>query len=430
MTEQPVTSTPQPLSPSHPPASDGPYPGSRSDPRDAACGFEVLDGFERFNQANDIYSRARWDPAIRSDRALAWFRSMFRAGVGARDARGYSIKDFALKVGGWSGSNLMIARNARNERTDGYLDDIEVSIEPAAERIEVDSPERMAEEIKRVCLYYGASLVGITSSDLRWHYSRRFWPQRMAEKLNELPDGLDHTIVIATAMDPEIVSTYPSATASAAVGLGYSIDAAIVQSVSTFIHALGYRAVPSLNDTAQKIPYAIQAGLGEYSRATLLITREYGPRVRLAQIWTDLPLAHDAPVRFGVKEFCEVCRRCAEACPPRAIPFGEPRAEVLNRSNFVGLRKWSVDAEKCFDFWTRQGTECGICIRVCPYNKDTRSWRGRAYYRAWRALAASPLRRLALWIDVRLGFGERRDPRWWWSGGSSRRSRRKLPVVS
>jgi ferredoxin len=411
-----------PLSPERPPRDEGVYRGPQRDPRDAACGFEVLDDFERFNQANDIYSRARWDPVVRSDRALEWFRSMFRAGVGAREARGYSAKDFALKLGGWSGSNLMIARN-RRERTDGYLDPIEVSIEPAAKRVEVESPAAMAAEIKRVARYYGASLVGITSTDLRWHYTQRFWPQRMAEKPNELPEGLDSTIVIATAMDADIVSTYPSATASAAVGLGYSIDAAILQSLATFIHALGYRAVASLNDTAQKIPYAIQAGLGEYSRATLLITEQYGPRVRLGQIFTDLPLAHDQPVRFGVKEFCDVCRRCSDACPPRAIPAGEPQSSTINRSNFKGLRKWSVDAEKCFDFWTRQSTECGICIRVCPYNKDTRTFWRRAYYRSWLALARSPLRRLALWLDTALGFGERRDPRWWWSGGGSRRGR-------
>ncbi len=411
------------LSPEVPPTREDSYTGPRRDSRDAACGFEVLDDFERFNQSNDIYSRARWDPKIRSERAFEWFRSMFRAGVGAREARGYSRKDFALKLGGWTGSNLMIERSTRAGRTDGYLDDIVPFSEPAGERVEVDSPGEMAAEIKQVCRYYGADLVGITSTDLRWHYSHRFWPQEMAEKPNDLPEGLDNTIVIATAMDPDIVSTYPSATASAAVGLGYSIDASILQSVATFIHALGYQAVASLNDTAQKIPYAIQAGLGEYSRATLLITEDYGPRVRIGQLFTDLPLSHDTPIRFGVKEFCDVCRRCAEECPPRAIPFGEPQSEVLNRSNFVGLRKWTVDAEKCFDFWTRQGTECGICIRACPYNRDTRERGQRLYYRLWLKLAMSPLRRFALWLDVRLGFGRRKSPEWWWKGAGKRGSK-------
>jgi epoxyqueuosine reductase QueG len=422
-----------PLSGDCPPSSEGRYPPGRDD-RDAACGFELLDEFERFNQCNDIYSRARWDPEVRSERAFEWFRSMFRPGIGARNVRGYQAKDFALKLGGWTGSNMTIQRNTGKGRTDGYLDEIEPFMPPAAERVPVGSPEEMAADVKRAARFYGADLVGITATDLRWHYSRRFSPQTMGEKPNDLPPGLDHTIVVATAMDAGIVATYPSATASAAVGLGYSIDIAILQSIATFIHALGYRAVPSLNDTAQRIPYAIQAGLGEYSRATLLITKEFGPRVRIGQVFTDLPLAHDEPVRFGVMDFCAVCRRCADACPPRAIPFGGPQETPINRSNAVGIRKWSVDAEKCFDFWTRQGSECGVCIRVCPYNKDTATWRQKLYYRAWVALAATRLRRLALWIDTRLDFGRRDEPASWWRGGSGRRAAgdrgvRSLPVT-
>lgn len=52
-----------------------------------------------------------------------------------------------------------------------------------------------------------------------------------------------------------------------------------------------------MNDTALAIPYAIKAGLGEYGRHGLLITPEYGPRVRIGKIFTDMPLAHDVPVR-------------------------------------------------------------------------------------------------------------------------------------
>jgi len=40
----------------------------------------------------------------------------------------------------------------------------------------------------------------------------------------------------------------------------------------------------------------------------------------------------------------------------------------------------------------------------------------RIYYRAWRRLAGSPFRRLALWLDIKLGFGARKEPNWWWRG--------------
>jgi epoxyqueuosine reductase len=390
------------------------YPGELHDPRDEACGFEILPGFQRFNQANDIYSRGRWDVRIRSEKVFKWFRSMFMPGVNVRTAKGYTAKDFALKSGGWTGSNLTVQRSIPHGRGDGYQDDIEVLFPPAANRMPVDSPEQMAADVKRACKFYGADLVGITSTDLRWHYSRRFVAKTLTEKPNEIPAELENTIVIGTVMDHDIIRTYPSATASAAVGLGYSIDAGLLQSIATFIHAMGYRAVASMNDTAQRIPYAIQAGLGEYARSTLLITRDHGPRVRIGQVFTDLPLAHDQPIRFGVRELCGLCRRCAEECPPRAIPFGEAQSTAINQSSFIGLRKWSVDAEKCFAFWCNQGTECGICIRVCPYNKDTSTVGRRLYYRLWRWLAGTRLRRLALWLDLALGFGRRKQSRWWW----------------
>jgi ferredoxin len=112
-----------------------------------------------------------------------------------------------------------------------------------------------------------------------------------------------------------------------------------------------------------------------------------------------------------VKEFCGVCRRCADACPPKAIPFDGPSERVYNRSNLLGVRKWSVDAEKCFSFWVGQNSDCSICIRVCPYNKDYSKW----WSRVGRWLAGTPLRRLMFRLDVALGFGRRRSARWWWA---------------
>ena len=87
-----------------------------------------------------------------------------------------------------------------------------------------------------------------------------------------------------------------------------------------------------MNDTALAIPYAIKAGLGEYGRLGLLITKEFGPRVRLGKIFTNLPLAPDRPIRFGVKEFCDTCRRCSEGCPVNAIPSNAPSDEIYNQS--------------------------------------------------------------------------------------------------
>jgi len=124
-----------------------------------------------------------------------------------------------------------------------------------------------------------------------------------------------------------------------------------------------------------------------------------------------MPLAHDAPIRFGVKEFCGVCRRCSDACPVKAISGDDPSTERYNESNISGVSKWSVDGEKCFGYWTAQNTDCSICVRVCPYNKDYTKWR----FRVGRWLAGTPLRKFMLWLDVKLGYGKRMAPKDWWA---------------
>lgn len=400
-----------------PPLTEGPFrlKGEVRRPTDAECGFEVLDTFERFNQCNDIYSRAQWDERVRSKKAIDWFKGMFMPGLGVKKSEGYGIKDFALRNAGWMGTNLVIQRSLDQDRVDGFGDYIRPYSAPNAQKIEVTDAAAMSEEIKRVSRLFGADDVGITPFDPRWHYTDNFSIKTLTQKPYKFPDDLPNVIVIVTSMHYEAVKCYPSATAGIAVGHGYSKDCELVQSIATYILNLGYRALASVNDSSQAIPYAIQAGLGEYGRNGLLITKDFGPRVRIGRIYTDLPLAHDRPKRFGVREFCETtCRRCADACPPKAISHGPPTDEVPTQSQTKGIRKWQVEPERCFKFWSNQGTECGVCMRVCPYNKDISRWWSRLYYRFWQRLAASPFKRLALKLDVALGFGKRMKPGEFW----------------
>jgi len=58
-------------------------------------------------------------------------------------------------------------------------------------------------------------------------------------------------------------------------------------------------------------------------RNGLLITPQYGPRVRISKVLTDLPLVPDEPIEFGVTEYCEKCKRCAKYCPGQAILRGK-----------------------------------------------------------------------------------------------------------
>ena len=377
---------------------------------DAACGFEILDDFERFNHCNTIYSRATWDPRVRSEKATNWFKGQFAQDVAIRDVEGFRQKDIALRNAGWVGFHHMAQRSQHLDRHDGFLDDIMEFRPPASTKWPVDSPEDMAAEMKQAAKLFGADLVGICAYDERWTFTQKISPTTMRQRPVTIPEELTNVVVIATEMPRQLIRTVPSALSGTATGYGYSRDMITLYTLAQFIRNLGYQAVPNLNDTAGGVPYALQAGLGEYGRHGLLITKEFGPRVRIGKIFTDLPLAHDEPARFGVKAFCDVCRRCADACPPQAIPHAEPQTKSINQSNIEGVRKWTVDAEKCFSFWVNQGTDCTICIRVCPFNKDFSSWLPRL----WRWVAGTPFRRFALWLDTRLGTHKRKTPDWWW----------------
>jgi epoxyqueuosine reductase QueG len=56
---------------------------------------------------------------------------------------------------------------------------------------------------------------------------------------------------------------------------------------------------------------ARMAGLGWQGKSLLLINPEYGPRVRLVTVLTDMPLTPDRPI----ENRCGKCLECVKACP-------------------------------------------------------------------------------------------------------------------
>ena len=317
---------------------------------DMAAGIRTTEDFTPFRQIDDIFTRAFWDDNVRTKESDAFFAS-YRAGFTARRGDGFTRKDFALRNASWLISDLITDRHVDQGRREGFQAAISDDTPVAPEQAAVEDPEAMAAEIKRVATFFGARLCGITDYDERWTYESRVDVRDFSEAPVDLPEGLESVIVLGHEMDDELVATYPSALAGAATGREYSHEAATVMQTAAYIRALGYRAVASMNDTALVIPYALKAGLGEYARNQLVITPQTGPRLRFSKIFTDLPLAHDAPRKLGVAEFCSICTRCADACPVKALPYGPPNADRPNQSAIQGVVKWTSDAEKCFGYW-------------------------------------------------------------------------------
>ena len=387
---------------------------AKQKPLDALAGFEVSDAFTRFNQKYDMFNRAIWDDEVRSERARRFFESYFTDLAQFRKVEGFHHRDYALRNAAWYiadfTSDLL---ELSQDRKEGFLDSYTMFREGATRKTEATAAENSA-DVKRAGEFLGADAVGICDYDERWVYTHRYSRQKLSDKAMDLPDGLSHVVVIVNEMDHQTIQTVPSALSGAATGQGYSRDIIAVLSLTQYIRNLGYRAIASLNDTALSIPLAIQAGLGQYGRHGLLITPEFGPRVRIAKIFTDLPLMPDAPIDFGVTETCNICRRCSDGCPVKAIPNGAPKFEAQDSvSHLKGVKKWTINAKQCFKFWVNQGTDCSICIRVCPYNKDF----SKRFNQLLRWMLSNRWRRLALWLDVKLKYGQRKTAGWWWRRG-------------
>ena len=107
---------------------------------------------------------------------------------------------------------------------------------------------------------------------------------------------------------------------------------------------------------------AVLSGLGFVGKSGLFLSTDYGSKVRLATVLTDMPLQSELPV---IENGCGDCQICKNACPAGAI-FGE-KPTCNGERNF--------DAEKCSKYMKAhfqdigRGSVCGVCIKVCPKNK-------------------------------------------------------------
>ena len=136
--------------------------------------------------------------------------------------------------------------------------------------------------------------------------------------------------------------------------------------IAEHIRSLGWRAEADTNlgnapEKVMHVPLAVNAGLGTMGRHTSLITMSHGANVRLAVVLTDLPLAFDEPVDFGVETMCANCRVCRESCPSNAI--------YEDKQMVRGVRKWHLDFDRCMPYFN-ENNGCGVCITVCPWSQS------------------------------------------------------------
>ncbi len=175
-----------------------------------------------------------------------------------------------------------------------------------------------------------------------------------------------HAIVLTMEMDKDRMDLAPNPDTAVMVHETYNKLGQISNKIADWLREQGYAAHAGhpLGGMALYPPMAQAAGLGWRGISGLIITPDFGPRVRLAAVFTDI---ENLPVYEGnehawVLDFCESCKRCVRDCPPDAF-YDEP---IRYENGLVTV----LDNGKCFPYFAKFHG-CSVCIKVCPFNQQS-----------------------------------------------------------
>jgi len=218
--------------------------------------------------------------------------------------------------------------------------------------------------IQKKSIKWGADLVGFADVE-------RF--KRYPEE-NRPPEGTKTVIVLAIWMEDSILDLWlhpPSWKEQGKPDRAFEDE--ILRGVSLRLSLLlerkGYWAEPAPYKPGIYLKGAgVLAGLGFIGKNNLLVTKKYGPRIRLRAVNTNASLKPD-PIIESL-DFCRKCSKCVDACPADAFDTGQYNREACLsycESNLKEISQYSV-------LW------CMECSNVCPigesllfdHSRDTR----------------------------------------------------------
>ena len=186
----------------------------------------------------------------------------------------------------------------------------------------------------------------------------------------------------------------------------------VAETIANYIRRLGWEAEPQygpsfINRYSVLLPpLLLAAGIGEVSRAGIILNPYLGLGFKAAAILTDMPLVADKPIDFGLRSFCQHCRICAHNCPSGAISTGDM---VM----YNGYETWKLDTKRCasFNFTNSLGTMCNRCVKSCPWTNPP-TWQHNLVRGA--VIRSRLAQRVAIKAAPLLKQGEARPEEKWW----------------
>jgi reductive dehalogenase len=278
-----------------------------------------------------------------------------------------------------------------------------------------DNPAVLGRHIKSLGYFLRADIVGVCELPQYAVYTHR---------TDGAPINLPHKYAITIVVDQDYETMRGSSGHDWISGSqsyrSYATSGFIAEIMADYIRRLGYPAYPHHVYTYQVAlpPLLLLSGIGEMSRMGNAVVNPFlGARFKASAVTTDMPLQPDLPIDFGLQQFCRVCMKCADECQAKAIPSG-------GKTTYNGYECWKLDVERCTKFrvGNQQGSSCGTCIKVCPWNKP----RGWTHDAVRRMVQSAPfLDRLIVKMDNVWGYGRQEPQRKWWfdleySGGAYR----------
>ena len=268
-----------------------------------------------------------------------------------------------------------------------------------------DNPVTNAERIRALCHFLGADIVGFTPAYEHTWYSH---------DVDGTPIEPYHKNAIVLVLDQSQETMSGSSgddwISNSQSFRAYMRGAFLANVVAEHIRGLGWPAHShsAWDEDVQHIPLCIHAGIGELSRIGETVLNPFlGPRFKDSIVTTDLPLAADGYVDFGLQDFCNQCNKCARECPCDAIPYGD---KIL----FNGYEIWKPDVQRCANYRITNpaGALCGRCMATCPFQTESTLFnRGLLWAGIYLPFARSWL---AKFDDWRRNGEINPLKKWWW----------------